>query len=599
MQQTCLAARRARHGKVLGIPDATTSCCAAMLQELVSVTMACAATSGVLLLAAVAPFEITTPLVRLPWQSVSNVEAAVAVALAGWAVSLIMTRRRPRLGSALVRPWALFVAAFVLAAALAPAARVNALHMAGRTAAAFLVYLLTVDSVTTRSRLMTALALCLASGLVVSVLAILEYREVGAVLSALRLFRPQVTAVGAQLRAGGPLQYPTIASMYLEVVFALGVGLLLAALDDGRRRAIVVAIGVALIVVAEAIALTFTRAGIVVMMATLAIVGFGRHRRVGFDRGAMLVAALAIVVVAAVGSSRSTRFWWLRLTSEGQEAWYSAVIEAPGELAFDVDRSTYVPIVVRNDGRLAWSSQDASPILLSYHWLTDDGSKAIAYQGVRTPFAAPVPPGRAVSVRALVRAPRQPGAYTLAWDIVQEDRLWFSTEPGARMPGTSRVVVTGTGMGDPLVATDLPKITHRPGRLALWRAAARMVVDHPLLGVGPDNYRLLYGPYAGLVGANTYTHSNNMYLEVLVGAGIVGFVSFCWLLWRAFGIFFHSGSDPGQTRVRPGSDPSIALGLAAAAAAIALHGLVDSFLSFAPTYVLFALTLGCADAHRG
>jgi hypothetical protein len=30
--------------------------------------------------------------------------------------------------------------------------------------------------------------------------------------------------------------------------------------------------------------------------------------------------------------------------------------------------------------------------------------------------------------------------------------------------------------------------------------------------------------------------------------------------------------------------------------AIALHGVVDSFLSFAPTYILFALVLGCASA---
>jgi hypothetical protein len=53
----------------------------------------------------------------------------------------------------------------------------------------------------------------------------------------------------------------------------------------------------------------------------------------------------------------------------------------------------------------------------------------------------------------------------------------------------------------------------------------------------------------------------------------------------------------------------MAVGVAAACIAIAAHGLVDSFLSFAPTYMLFSLTLGlaaacargvetCADAHR-
>ena len=38
--------------------------------------------------------------------------------------------------------------------------------------------------------------------------------------------------------------------------------------------------------------------------------------------------------------------------------------------------------------------------------------------------------------------------------------------------------------------------------------------------------------------------------------------------------------------------------IAAACLAIALHGLVDSFLSFAPTFVLFSITLGLAVACR-
>jgi hypothetical protein len=36
--------------------------------------------------------------------------------------------------------------------------------------------------------------------------------------------------------------------------------------------------------------------------------------------------------------------------------------------------------------------------------------------------------------------------------------------------------------------------------------------------------------------------------------------------------------------------------MTAALLAIAVHGTVDSFLSFAPTYVLFAMTLGFAHA---
>jgi hypothetical protein len=44
---------------------------------------------------------------------------------------------------------------------------------------------------------------------------------------------------------------------------------------------------------------------------------------------------------------------------------------------------------------------------------------------------------------------------------------------------------------------------------------------------------------------------------------------------------------------------AVAAGLAAAIAAVAVHGLVDAFLSFTPVYVLVAVTLGLCDAHYG
>jgi O-antigen ligase len=185
------------------------------------------------------------------------------------------------------------------------------------------------------------------------------------------------------------------------------------------------------------------------------------------------------------------------------------------------------------------------------------------------------------------------------WDLVQEDRLWFSTEPAAPSPTASRATVTGVGTGGPLVAADPPRRAVRPGRVVLWRAAGRIFAAHPLLGVGPDNFRLIYGTYAGLKGADPRTHSNNMYLEVLVGGGLLGAAAFSWLLREAVSTFISicKGSDPGHVAV------------AMAGGAIALHATVDSFLSFAPTYVLFALTLGfaaaiargmehAADAHR-
>jgi hypothetical protein len=40
----------------------------------------------------------------------------------------------------------------------------------------------------------------------------------------------------------------------------------------------------------------------------------------------------------------------------------------------------------------------------------------------------------------------------------------------------------------------------------------------------------------------------------------------------------------------------IGVGIAAASAAIAVHGLVDSFMSFSGTYILMAVALGLASA---
>jgi O-antigen ligase len=133
-----------------------------------------------------------------------------------------------------------------------------------------------------------------------------------------------------------------------------------------------------------------------------------------------------------------------------------------------------------------------------------------------------------------------------------------------------------------------------------------MFTARPLAGVGPDNFRLAYGRYLGLEGTDPRTHSNNMYLEMLAGGGVLVAGAFAWLLWRSAVSAAAMVASAG--RAGAGCGP-IALGLAAAMLAIAVHSAVDSFLSFAPTYVLFSLTLGCAaacargmetrpDAHR-
>jgi O-antigen ligase len=548
---------------------------------------ATAAFVGVSALALVAPYEGRQPLVRLPAQSISTLEAALLVAFALWGMAILASRRFPDWRTPLTLPWIAFLAATSVAAVASPVSRLNAFHMVGRLTAAFAVFLLAVNGVATRARLRTVLALVVVSGVVVSVLAFLEYLQVGAVLTWLTRFRPGIATIGDQPRAGGPLQYPTIASMYLEVVFAFGLGVLLSELDASRRAAAAVMFALLLVIV-EAIVLTYTRAGLVTIAVSLVFVGVVRQRQRGADTGVAVVVALAALTAGLVLASRSAQSLWLRFTSEGQESWYRMAIDAPADVALVTDAMSTIPVAVTNTGRVAWDSQGDPPFYFSYHWLARDGDQIVAFQGERTAFAAPVDPGATVSLTPRVRAPRQPGRYRLVWDIEQEGRLWFSTESGA-IRAISQAEVTGPGDGS-ITTSPPPRLTVRPGRLLLWKAAARMFLAHPLLGVGPDNFRLSYGGYAGLPVTDTRIHTNNMYLEVLVGAGLIGVVAFLWLL-RSIGrctvAALQAADDPGATAL---------LGVAAAIVAIGLHAVVDSFLSFGPTYVLFSLTLGLVVA---
>jgi len=78
-----------------------------------------------------------------------------------------------------------------------------------------------------------------------------------------------------------------------------------------------------------------------------------------------------------------------------------------------------------------------------------------------------------------------------------------------------------------------------------------------------------------------------MYIEVLVGCGLLGALAFAWLIWR-LGI-----ATAGAVRISTtGAWSPLLLGVAAGVLAIALHGLVDCFVAFTPTYVTIALTLG-------
>jgi hypothetical protein len=79
---------------------------------------------------------------------------------------------------------------------------------------------------------------------------------------------------------------------------------------------------------------------------------------------------------------------------------------------------------LENAGSAPWRSRGREGVQLSYHWLDPLGNP-IVWDGIRTPFPHAVDPGETVEVDVPVVAPRPPGSYRLAFDLVEELRFWF------------------------------------------------------------------------------------------------------------------------------------------------------------------------------
>ncbi len=97
-----------------------------------------------------------------------------------------------------------------------------------------------------------------------------------------------------------------------------------------------------------------------------------------------------------------------------------------------------VHVELENAGTIVWRAG----VNLAYHWL-DDRDNPIVWDGQRTP-APPLAPGERGTVDASVRAPIPPGPYRLAFDMVAENRAWFSE------------------LGSPMLVQDV-RVAERPG----------------------------------------------------------------------------------------------------------------------------------------
>lgn len=131
-------------------------------------------------------------------------------------------------------------------------------------------------------------------------------------------------------------------------------------------------------------------------------------------------------------------------------------------------------------------------------------------------------------------------------------------------------------------------------RLQLWRSSLSMARDHPLLGVGLDNFLYAYRTRYVLPAAweeFNLSHPHNLVLHFWLSLGLPGVGLLLWLLTA----FFRQAWRTYRRLPAVGQDGLLMLGLMGGMAALIAHGMVD--LAFFLVDLAFVFMLMAALVH--
>lgn len=556
-------------------------------------------------LAFLLPFE--APLFSLGPLQITTVELVLYATLAAWGWSCardiaaepskLYTQARAALREPLVAAAIVFGFVTIVSALLAPADRAASIKFALRSASGILLFFAVragARTPETSGRVLLALvAGAEASGLT----ALVDWSLPGST-PLWRAFREGSFDVFGLPRASGVFAYPTIGAMYWEATVPL---CFVAPWVAPRRgtpgrpaRALVITVLLSALL-AAAILASATRSGLAGAFVASGFLALSRTLDTRVRRG-------AAAVVGVLALSAGLAFWITgqdsvlgqRLRWWRDEQWFRVeytVAPPPGSIA--VGEHFKVPVTLRNVGALTWPRAGERPVHLASHWEPiDRPSRRADFEGARTELPANVPPGGAVTLNGTVWAPSLPGLYRLHWDLVQEHTTWFS-ERGSPMP-SQPVVVEGlpSGAAQPVPeAPFFPTLVPPPSRPRLWGAAVVLWRAHPLLGIGPDNFRRAYEDVLSPgLGGQRYEdrrlHANSLYFETLADLGLAGVGA---LAAVALGLVRRA-----RSHFRAGRLAGVGFGVAAGT--FFVHGLLDYFFEFTPLFGLFWLLLGLTEA---
>ncbi|HEX8682244.1 MAG TPA: O-antigen ligase family protein [Ardenticatenaceae bacterium] len=557
-----------------------------------------------LLLALSMPFEVVRPLLSsgpILWTNLELLVAGTALVLGIHLLQAVADGRGIRaslrhLPWRLAAPALLFLGLATLSAILAPTNVLGALKVVTRFAMGLYAFALVIF-VADRAERVEGLLWAIAAGAGLS--ALLGWFEAlgwAASTPLLALFKEAPSRVGGELRVSGSFQYATVASMFFEATTPLALVLAVTARARAARwLALLVALLGSTLVVE-----TLTRSGMVTLALVLVgmlLIGLfsGRGSAMRGLVRPVVTTLLALVLVVALLVTRSATFR-TRLTTENDLNWYGATYTVPTSLELESGAAETITVTAHNTGQATWQAEGENPFALGYQWLTEDGQLAGAKDHYEVALPRNVAPGTSIELTVPLDPALPPGNYRLEWSMLQQNILWFSDRevPAAETAVSVERATAPTTPPPPLAvrprteAESLqPTFPPTVGRRDLWRAGWLMWRERPLLGVGPGNFRHLYGQYLGMADWDDRIYANNLYVEFAATLGILGAAAFGWLVLNVLARALRAFLRP------PGAVARVWLvGLAAGAGAFLLHGLLDYFLEVVSLYLLFWITLG-------
>ena len=148
-------------------------------------------------------------------------------------------------------------------------------------------------------------------------------------------------------------------------------------------------------------------------------------------------------------------------------------------------------------------------------------------------------------------------------------------------------------------------------RVALWRSTLNMMREHPLLGVGPDNFLYAYRGRYMLPEAwqePGLSHPHNVALDFGARLGLLGLAAFLWIqaaFWKIALPLRHAnlhareaGSPTSNFQTDGVERRALAIGLMASMVDFLAHGLVDAAYFVVDLAFVFMLTLAIAQRMR-